>query len=163
MHHVIAHVLLAGGISSGVIAPHGQTGGAAAGSRVAACSLMPRTLMEKVTPGPVNKIVFDLKPHEEALGAGGSSCDYATTTLQVDPFPRAEEMRRNSPGKDWVRLPGVGDTAYFHNNLDRYAELIVWTGAHHFTLQMFVPMGKTVEAIKPNAIMLANAIIPKLR
>jgi hypothetical protein len=82
--------------------------------------------------------------------------------LQTDPFGRAEELRK-SPGKEWQGVSGVGDTAYFRNNRNDYAELMVWTGAHHFTIQFGVPVGSTPEAIKPKTIELANAIIPKLR
>ena len=149
MYVIIAATLLAAGMS-----PE---------QRPAACSFLPRALMEKVTPGPVNKIVFDMPPHEEPLGAAGSACDYALTTLQIDPFARADEMRRNSPGKEWHRLTGVGDAAYFRDNGGRWAEVIVWTGAHHFTIQQSVPDRRTAEAIKPNVILLANAIIDKLR
>jgi hypothetical protein len=40
---------------------------------------------------------------------------------------------------------------------------MVWTGPHHFTIQLGVPVGGTVESIKPNTIALAHAIIAKLR
>lgn len=40
---------------------------------------------------------------------------------------------------------------------------MVWTGAHHFTIQLGVPEGSTPDAIKPNTIELARALIPKLR
>jgi hypothetical protein len=162
MHRVLA-LSIAGWMSYGTVMIQGaQAAAAPRGGRISACSLLPRALMEKVTPGPVNKIVFEIKATEDPVGANGSACGYAGTELQIDPFARADEMRRNSPGKDWQRLTGVGDAAYFHNNSDRYAELMVWTGAHHFTIQMSVPNGSTAEAVKPNTIMLANAIIPKL-
>jgi len=57
----------------------------------------------------------------------------------------------------------VGDAAFFHNKANTYAELMVFTGANHFTIQLGVPMGGTVESVKPNAIGLAQAIIAKLR
>jgi hypothetical protein len=40
---------------------------------------------------------------------------------------------------------------------------MVWTGAHHFTIQMDVPNGGTAEQTKPAAIELARTIIPKLK
>jgi hypothetical protein len=163
MHQVVATVLVMGCLSSVTIAPEGQGGGAGRGQRLSACSFLTRPLMEKVTPGRVSKLVLDMKPEEEPIGIAGSSCQYATTGLQIDPFARSDEIRRNSPGKDWQRLSGVGDAAYFRNNANRWAELIVWTGTHHFTIQMDVPDGSTAEAIKPNVVILANAIIPQLK
>jgi hypothetical protein len=139
-----------------------QTGGTASEKRVGACALVPRALLEKVTP-PADKRVPDLRPREEAIGPTGSSCSFATTMIQVDPFARADDMRRDSPGKGWERLTGVGDAAYFHNNSNQYAELIVWTGAHHFTIQLSVPAGSTAEASKPNLIEVANTLIPNMR
>ena len=75
---------------------------------------------------------------------------------------RPDELRK-SPGKDWQRQTGVGDTAFFRNNANSYAELMVFVGAHHFTIQLGVPNGGTAESIKPNTIALAHAIIAKLR
>lgn len=96
------------------------------------------------------------------MGPNGSSCDKGQIGLQVNPFARPEELRK-SPGKDWQPVSGVGDTAFFRNNRDQYAELMVWTGPHHFTIQLSVPVGGKADSIKPNVIGLANGIIPKLR
>lgn len=163
MHKVNATVLVIGWLSAATIAAVEAQTGAAGAKRPNACSFLPRPLMEKVTPGPVNKFVFEMKPEEGPVGPAGSSCDYATTGLQINPFARPDEMRRNSPGKDWQRLGGVGDAAYFRDNGGRWAELIVWTGAHHFTIQMGVPNGSTAEAIKPNVVTLAHAIVNQLK
>jgi hypothetical protein len=38
----------------------------------------------------------------------------------------------------------------------------VWTARHSLTLQVSVPTGRTAEAMKPQIITLANAIIAKL-
>ena len=56
-----------------------------------------------------------------------------------------------------------GRAAFFRSNGRQYAELIVWTGPHHFTIQFGVPTGGTPESIRPNTITLANAIVAKLR
>lgn len=162
MQQLVAMVLVIGGLSAGAIAAQAP-GPQPRRERLNACAFLPRPLMEKVTPGPVNKLVFEMKAEEAAIGAAGSSCDYATTGLQINPFARADEMRRNSPGKDWQRLTGVGDAAYFRDNGGRWAELMVWTGAHHFTIQMGVPTGSTAEAIKPNTVTLARAIVDRLK
>jgi len=163
MPQVVATVLMIGCLSAGTTAAQAQKGAAAPRERPNACSFLPRPLMEKVTPGPVNKRVFDMKPEEGPVGPAGSSCDYATTGIQIDPFARPDEMRRNSPGKEWQRLTGVGDAAYFRDNRGLWAELMVWTGARHFTIQMGVPTGSTAEAIKPNVVTLAHAIVEKLK
>ena len=38
---------------------------------------------------------------------------------------------------------------------------MVWTGKHSLDLQVSVPSGRTAEAIKPDVVALANAIIAK--
>lgn len=131
-------------------------------SRIRACSLLTRDLVVKVSP-PQNVRGLDLiPPMEEDIGTQGSYCEYGDISLQIDPFARAQQMR-TTMGKEWTAVTGVGDTAFFRNNKDMWGELIVWTGSHHFTIQMGIPMGSTAAAIRPNTIALANAIIPKLR
>ena len=133
-----------------------------AAGRIRACSLLTRDLVVKVSP-PQNIRSLDLiPPMEEDIGANGSYCEYGDISLQVDPFARAAEMRK-SMDKEWTAVAGVGDTAFFRNNKNMFAELIVWAGTHHFTIQMGIPMGSTAAAVRPNTITLANAIIPKLR
>jgi len=154
----IASVLAIGTLTASALAAQAPAAGK---SRISACSLLPTDLVLKV--GGINpQAAKILKPEEEAMGTTGSACEYGEIRLQVDPFARTDDMRK-SPGKDWQPVSGVGDTAFFHANGRNYAELIVWTGGHHFTIQFGVPIGSTPEAIKPKTIELANAIIPKLR
>ena len=156
MRQFIASVLVTGVVTAAVAAqaPAGKP-------RISACSLLPADLVLKV--GALNpQTVKILKPEEEAMGTTGSACEYGDIRLQVDPFANTDALRK-SPGKDWQPVSGVGDTAFFHANGRNYAELMVWAGAHHFTIQFGVPVGSTPEAIKPKTIELANAIIPKLR
>jgi hypothetical protein len=160
MRHVIAVVLMSGCLTSQSAASQGG-GQAAAGRRMSACTLMSRDLVEKFDTGSTQMLKL-MKPSEEPIGANGSACDDGNIGFQINPFARAEELRK-SPGKDWQPLTGVGDTAFFRNKADTYAELMVWTGPHHFTIQLGVPPGGTVESVKPNAIGLARAIIAKLR
>ena len=139
---------------------------AAAGkSRISACALLTEDLVMKfdTTPPHLRQsgVLKQFKPTEEPVGPNGSYCENRQIGLQVNPFARPDELRK-SPAKDWQPVSGVGDTAFFHNNGDRYAELIVWTGPHHFTIQLSVPVGGTVDSIKSNVIGLANGIIPKL-
>ena len=126
--------------------------------RISACAVMPRQLVEKYEP---NKQLFKyLKPEEEPIGTIGSYCDYGTLGLQVNPFG---VTKPSSPGKEWLPVAGVGDGAYFRDNQGRWAEMIVWSGRHHFTLQYSIHAGKSADAMKPLLSEFAAAIIPKLQ
>ena len=137
MRHFLASVLISGIVTAPAIAS--QARGAASGSRIRACSVLTRDVVMKFGTDQGKRVV-DL----------------------VKPMVACTDQLRKSPGKDWQPVSGVGDTAYFRANGTNYAELMVWSGTHHFTIQMGVSMGSTPEAIKPNTIALANAIIPKL-
>lgn len=160
MRQVITFLLMMGCTSVAASAAQAP-GGAASGKRISACALLTPDVMEKFdTAKPDTRRLF--KPEEESIGANGSYCGNGGVILQVNPFARSESLRK-SPGKEWQNIAGVGDTAFFRNNSDRHAELMVWTGSHHFTIQLGVPTGGSVDSIKPKAIGLANAIIVKLR
>ena len=139
-----------------------QSGKAAPGkSAIRACEVLTRDVVAKFDTG--NPKMRDLIPREEeAIGSHGSSCNDGSIFVQIDPFLNSDSYRK-SPAKDWQAVSGVGDTAYFHNNRDRYAELMVWSGRHHFTIQLSVPDGRTAEAVKPNTIGIATALIAKLK
>ena len=128
---------------------------------IRACEVLTRDIVAKFDTG--NPKMRDLIPRaEEAIGSHGSMCDDGSILVQIDPFLNSDSYRK-SPPKDWQAVSGVGDTAYFRNNRDRYAELMVWTRGHHFTIQLSVPDGRTAEAVKPNTIGIATAIIAKLK
>ena len=128
---------------------------------IRACEVLTRDVVAKFDTG--NPKMRDLIPrNEEAIGSHGSSCNDGSIFVQIDPFLNSDSYRK-SPAKDWQAVSGVGDTAYFHNNRDRYAELMVWSGKHHFTIQLSVPDGRTAEAVKPNTIGIATALIAKLK
>ena len=139
-----------------------QAGQSASGKpAVRACEVLTQEMVAKYdTQDP--KLRKLIPRHEEPIGSHGSSCDDGGIHIQINPFLRSDTLRK-SPRKDWQALSGVGDTAYFHNNKDRWAELMVWSGAHHFTIQLSVPNGGTAESVKPNTIGLANALIAKLK
>lgn len=129
---------------------------------IRACALLTREMVTQFGTN-TNPALLDLiPPQEDRIGESGTGCEYGGIYLQIDPFGRADQMRR-SPPKDWQPVSGVGDTAYFRNNRNLFAELMVWSGARHFTIQMSVPTGGTAETVKPKAIAMANALIPKLR
>jgi len=161
MRHVIASVLVAGCFVSATAAFQARAGAPGGDARIKACSLLPKELVEKYFE---NKKLFpSMKPSEQPMGPKGSTCDYGSIHLQVDPFADPGVLRREAAKPGYEKVTGVGDEAYFHNNKDRFAELMVWTGAHHFTIQMDVNTGKTAATTKPDTIAVANAIIPKLK
>jgi hypothetical protein len=117
-------------------------------------------MVEPFTP---NKKVLDLiKPSDESLGVSGTACNWGGVRLQLFPIPRAQQKRTPSV-KDLQPVSGAGEAAFFRNNQDRYAELMVYTATHRIMLQVSVPTGRTGDEMKPDTIALANRIIEKLR
>jgi len=130
---------------------------------VRACALLTRDVVTQVSPHEkqVLDLVLSIPPMEDSLGPSGSACSYGGITMQVDPFaPAVFERQRD---KTWAAVTGVGDTAYFVDNKGRWAELYVSAAGRVLTIQMDVPMGRTVASIQPNVIALAKAILPKLK
>ena len=150
MRHVVALFVAIGGFTS-------QAGSAAGQPAVRACAVLTRDL---VAPFTENKKVLDLiPPAEETLGTSGTACEHGAVRLQL--FP-GRGGKRTVSAKDLQPISGAGEGGYFRSNRDRYAELMVWTAKHSLDLQVSVPSGGTAEAIKPNVVALANAIIAKL-
>ena len=146
-------------VASPTVAQSGKPSSGKAAIR--ACDVLTRDMVAKYDTQ--NPKLRDLIPrHEEAIGSHGSSCDDGGIGVQIDPFVRSDVYRK-SPPKDWQAVSGVGDTAYFRNNGNRWAELMVWTGTHHFTIQLSVPNGGTAESVKPNVMGLATALVAKLK
>jgi hypothetical protein len=115
-----------------------------------------------VTRFTENPKMLDLFPaNEESLGTRGSACDWGGVRLQLFPIPKSNQ-KRNPQVTGLQPVSGAGEAAFFRSNRDRYAELMVYTATHYLTLQVSVPTGGTAEAIKPDTIALANAIIAKL-
>ena len=122
-----------------------------------ACAVLTRDL---VAPFTENKKVLDLlPPEEEALGTTGTACTYGAVRLQL--FP-GRGGKPTVSAKDLQPITGAGEGGFFRSNRDRYAELMVWTSKHRVDLQVSVPSGRTAEAIKPDVLALANAILAKL-
>jgi hypothetical protein len=149
MRHVVSLVAVLGCLTSPP---------AATGQQVPrACELLTRDL---VTPLTENPTILDLiPPAEETLGTSGTACDYGAVRLQL--FPGRGGTGTVS-GSDFQPISDAGWSGFFRNNRDYYAELMVWTGEHSLTLQVSVPTGGTAEAIKPDVVGLANALIAKL-
>jgi hypothetical protein len=158
MRHIVALFVAITGITSHTSALSSLSTGSAVGQpAVRACAVLTRDLVVRFTENP--KILDLIPPQEEALGTTGTSCDYGGVRLQL--FP-GRGGKRTVSAKDLQPISGAGDGGYFRSNRNRYAELMVWTSKHALDLQVSVPSGSTAEAIKPDVVALANAIIAKL-
>jgi hypothetical protein len=140
-----------------VVAATAAGGTVAAQSPIRACEVLTRDLVIPLTENP--QILDLIPPQEEVLGTSGTACEYGAVRLQLFPG-RGGERTASADGLQPVA--GAGDGGYFRSNRDRYAELMVWTSKHALDLQVSVPSGSTAEAIKPDVIALANAILAKL-
>ena len=158
----IASAIIVGSLA--VTGAAAQSGGKppAASTANPACALLTREIVTKYSATPNARLLDLIPPQGEPIGAKGSACEYGGIHLQIDPFANPDYYRK-SPQKDWQVVSGVGDTAYFHNNRNNYAELMVFAGSRHFTIQMSVPMGGNADSFKSNTIALANALLLKLR
>jgi hypothetical protein len=163
MRLTVASALVIGCFTSQGTAFQARAASAAGAPAIKACSLLSKELVAKYWNGD-KRVLEMLKSQEEPIGTRGSACEWGTIGLQVDPFtPQAVDDIYKKYGKEWTPVAGVGDRAYFRNNRDRYAELLVVAGGHTFTIQMGVPTGSTAEATKPHTIEVAKAILPKLQ
>jgi len=160
MRQVLALVIVFGCLAPSGAAAQARTGGAAAGATgVRACSILTKDLVAPLTE---NKSVLDLIPASEESMGSGTACQWGGVRLQLFQIARSNQ-KRTPPVKDMQPLPGAGEAAFFRSNRDRYAELAVYSATHYLMLQVSVPTGKTAEAIKPETVKLANAIIAKLK
>jgi hypothetical protein len=127
------------------------------GSRVAACSVLPKAEVKKHLPW--HDMLDRWEPEEEPVGTNGSACEYPSVRIQILPPARYKDK---PPVEEWERVSGVGAPAFFHNNRDRYAELWVNADKATVTLQASVPTGGTIASVKPKVVDLARAVIAKL-
>lgn len=126
--------------------------------RIAVCSLLPKAEVRKHLPW--NDVVDSMAPEEEPVGAAGSSCNYPSVMIQVFPVGRlVRGQPTTEPG--WQALAGVGDEAWFRPNRSNYAELYVKTATYTVTIQ--ANANGNVDAVKPGAVSLAQAILMRLR
>jgi hypothetical protein len=122
------------------------------------CKLVPKEEVKRHLPWI--DLLDQLPVEEEAIGSSGSSCNYASVFVQVLPFSQSfiDSVGRNSPLE---QISGVGDEAYFRNNDDTYAELMVRVGPRLLTLQANGE-GK-MDTVKAQAIELAKVYVAALR
>lgn len=150
---------------------HAQTrsGRAEAGKpAIHACALLPATEVKRFAalPDPLN--MFEKMPPEEEPVGRGSSCNYPSIHVQVDPFDwKTIESVRAKNSAQFEAVPGVGDAAFVRTNKAapsmEFAELYARVGPHILTIQMDVPDGQSTAAVKPGLVALAKAYIAKLR
>ena len=127
-------------------------------SRIEVCKLVPKEEVKKHLPW--QSFLDQMPITEEPIGASGSSCNYPTADIQVLPFTQSflDSMRKAGAKES---IPGLGDEAYFRNNNNLYAEIVVKVGQRLLTIQ--ADADDNVDAAKPKVIALAREIVPKLR
>ena len=126
--------------------------------KVAVCKLLPTAEVKKHLPWRPQLDQFP--PEEEAIGTLGSSCNYPSVMIQV--LPGAQRMIEEAKKKGGLEpVSGIGEEAWFHNNLNRYAELYVKSGKYVVTLQSNWD-GKD-PAVKSGTLSLAKALLAKLQ
>jgi hypothetical protein len=140
----------------------------AAKSAIHACALLPASEVKRLAalPDPLN--LFEKMPPEEEPVGSGSSCNYPSMHVQIDPFDwKAIESVRAKNSAQFEAVPGVGDAAFVRANKAassiEFAELYARIGPHILTIQMDVPDGQSTAAVKPGLVALAKAYIAKLR
>ena len=124
---------------------------------IRACAVLTRDLVAPLTE---NRKVLDLiPPEEESMGGPNTACENGAVRLQLYP---GRGGKGTVTGKDYQPISGPGWNGYFRDNRGNYAELLVWTAKHSFTLQVSLPSGRSAESLKPDVVALANTIIAKL-
>ena len=155
---ITAGVMFAGLLPLAAQSKPPQPAPAGGAQRVAACKLLPTAEVKKHLPWRPQLDQFP--PEEEAIGTSGSSCSYPSVMIQVLPFSqRMLDAAHKKGGLE--KVTGIGEEAYFHNNLNRFAELYVKTGTYLMTLQSNWD-GKD-PSVKAGTLSLAKALLPKLR
>ena len=98
--------------------------------------------------------------HRGGSGRHWLECNYPTVHVQVLRFSQSfiEALRKSGPLET---ISGVGDEAYFRNNQDRYAELMVRVDERLLTLQADGD-GK-METVRVKVMDLAKIYVTKLR
>lgn len=128
-----------------------------ASAQIQACSLLSKEEVKRHLPWP--DFLDQMPIEEESLGPRGTACNYPTVYIQLLQFSQGLiDSVRALDGTE--ALDGIGDEAYFHNNKDRYAEVLVKVGERMFTLQADADRG--IEVVKPEVLKLASAIVEKL-
>jgi len=150
---------------------HAQTRGGradAAKPAIRACALLPASEVKRLAalPDPLN--LFDKMPPEEEPVGRGTSCNYPSIHVQIDPFDwtTIDSVRAKNPAQ-FETVPGIGDAAFVRANKAasslEFAELYARVGPHILTIQMDVPDGQSTASVKPGLVALAKAYVAKLQ
>ena len=128
-----------------------------ASPQINACSLLPKEEVKRHLPW---EPMFDqMRLEENSIAPAGSACGYPTVNIQVVPSTsKLVELARKQSGLEPVS--GIGDEAFFRNNADRTAELLVRKGKHVLMLQ--APASNKIASVKPGVLSLAKALVAKL-
>ena len=158
MRELVASLLVVCGFAS--VATALQSGAAPA----RACAVLTRELVVQVSPHEKQALdlVLRVPPREDTVGKTGSSCSFGGIELQIDPFVSPGAIEKEFQNK-WSPVPGLGDVAYYRDNLREWGELYVRSNGRVVTIQMDIPMGRTAESIKPNTVELAKAVLSRLK
>jgi hypothetical protein len=174
MRHGIVSLLAVACVSSAAPGFDQRTGGAVNGQ---ACALLGRDLVMKVASDSRKKTLEREKPivdpfAEELKAAGqtvkpGTSCMYGPVLLALNPLAQPAQARkaleaRTRPYQAFEPVPGVGDAAFFRANIAN-ASMYVWSGPHHFLVEIGGGLTDDARALKPNTIELAKGIVSQLR
>ena len=125
---------------------------------VEVCKLVPKDEVKRHLPWI--DALDQLPIEEEAIGTSGSSCNYPTVFVQVLQFNQGsiDALRKDGPLET---ISAVGDEAYFRNNKNRFAELMVRVGSRMLTLQ--ADGEDKMDTVKPKVIELAKVYVATLR
>jgi len=136
-------------------------------SAVHACALLSAIEVKKLIglADPLN--LYEKMPPEEQPIGKGTSCNYPSAHVQIDPFDWSTiDSLRGKNAAQFEAVPGVGDAAFLRANKMRaveFAELYARAGTHILTIQLDVPEGSSTAAVKPGLVALAKAYAAKLR
>jgi hypothetical protein len=160
---MIPTVLMAAAVC---VTTHAQSKSAATPA-IRACALLTASEVRKLTalPDPLN--LYESMPPDEAPVGKGSSCNYPSVHVQINPFDWStiDSLRVKNP-TEFEAVPGVGSAAFVRANKRgsiEFAELYARVGPNILTLQMDVPDGSSTAAVKPGLIALAKAYATKLQ
>jgi hypothetical protein len=168
MRHVITSILVAGCVSSTAVAFQARGSAPAAGS---ACALLTRDLAMKVSTPEGRKLLEGTKASADSEGMAvakqASTCYHGLVTLVLEPAARPDQVRKDMRAgtplyKNHEPVAGVGDEAFFTSN-SQFAYLYVWSGSHHFMIEMGKDLGGDAKTLKPNVVELGKAVVAKLR
>ena len=133
--------------------------------RIDACALLTTAQIKEHVPW--ERMLDQLPAERDDIGTTGSACHYPTVTIQVLAYSPTflEAARKQAAQRESGPEPvsGVGEDAFVYQSSAGYVEVIARVGARLLTLQVSIGPKDTFESVKPGAIALAKALVPKVR